>query len=65
MITVAVGEPVTWTFLDPVLHDVQGDGWGSPLLADDAYAHVFTAPGTSDYVCSLHPITMRGRVVVG
>lgn len=65
VIAVDVGEPVTWTFTDRIAHDVQGDGWGSPELVDDAFAHVFTTPGTYDYVCSLHPITMRGRVVVG
>lgn len=34
-----------------------------PLDTDDHFDHVFTAPGTFHYFCSIHP-HMQGMIVV-
>lgn len=68
---VQIGSTIRWTFNDrgangteaPIKHNVVGDGWASPLLAEGSYEHTFTAPGTYRYVCSLHS-GMDGVVVV-
>jgi amicyanin len=65
-ITVAVGDTVTWTNQDNVAHNVVAkDGsWTSPMLAQgQSWSHKFTAAGSVDYICSIHP-AMKGTVVV-
>lgn len=64
VVEVAVGDTVTWTFADDVAHDVSGDGFESALMTEGTFAATFDEPGTYDYVCTIHPISMRGRVVV-
>lgn len=64
VITVGVGDAVTWAFIGDEAHDVSGDGFVSPVMVDGSYEATFDEPGTFDYVCSLHPVSMRGRVVV-
>lgn len=68
---VRAGSTVRWTFNDrgangtgeSVNHNVVGQGWSSPVLADGVYEHTFTAPGTYRYTCTLHS-GMDGVVVV-
>ncbi|WP_156766200.1 cupredoxin family copper-binding protein [Mycobacterium sp. E342] len=65
-LTVAVGTTVTWTNRDEEPHTVAAsDGsFHSPGMGTGAtFTHTFSAPGTFDYVCSIHPM-MRGTVVV-
>lgn len=65
-LTVSVGAPVTWTNRDEEPHTVAAsDGsFHSPGMGTGAtFTHTFTAPGTFEYVCSIHPM-MRGTVVV-
>ncbi|HZU48135.1 MAG TPA: cupredoxin family copper-binding protein [Mycobacterium sp.] len=65
-LTVAAGSTVTWTNHDEEPHTVAAsDGsFHSPGMdAQASYSHTFSAPGTFDYVCSIHPF-MRGTVVV-
>ena len=65
-LTVRVGTTVVWTNHDDEPHTVVAkDGsFHSPALATDAsYSFTFTAPGTFDYVCSIHPM-MTATVVV-
>lgn len=68
-ITVSVGDTVTWKFDDRgVPHQVLGVGdaksvLASPLQTTGSFTHTFTAPGTYDYTCSLHP-DMTGTVIV-
>ncbi|WP_430333721.1 cupredoxin domain-containing protein [Rhodococcus sp. ACT016] len=68
-ITISVGQTVTWVFDDRgTPHDVVGVGDAksvlrSPLLMSGTWEFTFTAPGTYDYTCSLHP-DMHGVVVV-
>jgi plastocyanin len=66
-ITVKAGTTVTWTNLDEEPHTVVdgADGIKSPVLGNQGstYSHVFAAPGTYGYNCSIHPF-MHGVVVV-
>ena len=65
-VAVTLGSTVTWTNEDEAKHDVvfDGDDERSQLLAKgESYERAFTAAGTYDYVCSVHP-SMRGRVTV-
>ena len=65
-LTVAAGTTVTWTNRDEEPHTVAAsDGsFHSPGMGTGAtYSHTFSAPGTFEYVCSIHPM-MRGTVVV-
>jgi plastocyanin len=57
VVTVRVGQPVTWRFEDAqVEHDVDAaDGsFHSPLKDSGTWTHTFTAPGTYSYFCSVH-----------
>ncbi len=65
VLTVKVGQTITWTNHDEEPHTVVGVGMKSPVLgnAGSTYAHVFTTPGTYHYNCSIHPF-MHGTVVV-
>lgn len=65
-LTVTAGTTVTWTNRDEEPHTVAAsDGsFRSPGMGTGAtFTHTFTAAGTFDYVCSIHPM-MRGTVVV-
>lgn len=62
-IEVPAGTTVTWRWEGEEEHNVIGDQFESPVQNDGAFAHVFAAPGTYDYRCTLH-VFMRGEVVV-
>ena len=65
-LTVKRGDTVTWTNHDEEPHTIAaGDGsFHSPGMdTNGTYSYTFTAPGTFDYICSIHPF-MRGTVVV-
>jgi plastocyanin len=65
-LTVKVGTTVTWTNRDEEPHTVaSSDGsFHSPGMGTGAtFTHTFSAAGTFDYVCSIHPM-MHGTVVV-
>jgi len=65
-LTVAVGTTVTWLNHDDIPHSVvQKDKTfrSKALDTDDSYSFTFTAPGTFDYFCGLHP-QMVGKVIV-
>lgn len=65
-ITVAPGTAVTWTNEDDIPHAVAATGKAfrsKALDTGDHYSFTFTAPGTYDYFCSLHP-HMQGKVIV-
>jgi amicyanin len=65
-LTVPVGATVTWTNQDEEPHTVAAkDGsFHSPGLdTHGSYSFTFTAAGTYEYVCSIHPF-MTGTVVV-
>ncbi len=63
---VPAGTTVTWINRDEEPHTVAAsDGsFHSPGMGTGAvFTHTFSAAGTFDYVCSIHPM-MRGTVVV-
>lgn len=65
-LTVKSGTTVTWTNGDEDPHTVvAGDGsFRSQVLGSGGtYSFTFPAPGSFDYVCSIHPF-MHGTVVV-
>ena len=61
----AAGQRVTWVNEDAAPHAVAvKEGAASGLLAPgERYAMKFDAPGSYDYVCSVHPY-MTGKVIV-
>lgn len=62
-----VGQPVTWTNNDEVMHDVIASGgeFESELLEEgETYSFTPTEPGTIDYVCSIHPNMTASLTVV-
>ena len=64
---VPVGTTITWTNRDDVPHTVVSTErkFKSPVLdTDERFSHLFDAPGTYEYFCSIHP-KMTGRIVVG
>ena len=65
-LVVALKSAVTWSNDDGAPHGLAfADGKGSTnlLLPGTTHSRSFDAPGTYDYVCSVHPY-MSGRVVV-
>ena len=63
---VAVKTTVTWSNDDGAPHGIafaDGKGSNSLLLPGATHSRSFDAPGTYDYVCSVHPY-MSGRIVV-
>ena len=65
-IVVPAGSTVTWANNDDFTHDVTLPD-GTPALTmrpGERATHTFDMAGTFDYMCSLHPKDMRGRVLV-
>ncbi len=65
-ITVPVSTPVTWVNHDDIPHNVVSTekGFKSPVLdTDEQFSYTFTAPGTYNFYCSIHP-KMVGKIVV-
>jgi plastocyanin len=77
-LVVGQGDTVTWTVTKAIgeAHSVtsaktgdvkQGDLFDSDtkLLANgDTFAFTFERPGTYDYLCIVHPVEMKGQIVV-
>ena len=65
-VTVTVGDTVTWTNGDPMIHTVTsttGAFDSGDLDEGESYSLTFTEPGTFAYLCSPHPF-MTGTVTV-
>ncbi len=66
-VTVSVGATVTWINRDDVPHTVLSTDKKtlvSPALdTDEKFSYTFTAAGTNDYYCSVHP-HMKGTIIV-
>ena len=64
-LAVKVGDTVTWTNEDDIPHTVVSIGHyrSKALDTGDKFTFTFTAPGTFEYFCGLHP-QMQGTVVV-
>jgi plastocyanin len=64
-IEVEAGAAVTWTNEDNFTHTVQVDGQEDHKVAPGERVSItFDAPGTYEYVCTLHRQDMDGEVVV-
>jgi plastocyanin len=73
--TIQVGDTVTWSWLAGT-HTTTECGadcdnptatplWDAPLdSANPTFSRTFDMPGTYLYLCSFHPILMRGRIIV-
>lgn len=65
---VRVGQEVTWTNKDEVLHDVvatSGADFKSELFGQGgSYSFTPTEPGTIEYICSVHPSMTASLTVV-
>jgi plastocyanin len=68
-ITVPAGTTITWTNTDDLPHTVTKDGGPGPdfdsgtIEPGGEYEETFDAPGTIDYVCTIHP-GQEGSVTV-
>ena len=66
--TVAVGDPVTWSNGAADAHTVTSDTGteldSGNIAAGESYGHVFETPGTYPYHCTIHPTQMKGTIVV-
>jgi plastocyanin len=67
-LTIPVGAKVTWVNHDDVPHVVKSTGTekgftSHALDTDDQFSYVFTAPGTYNYFCAIHPM-MTGQIIV-
>ncbi len=64
VVTINVGDTVTWVNDDDVPHDAVGNGWSTSMLTNgDSDAVTFRRAGRYAYRCSIHP-QMRSAVVV-
>lgn len=67
VINVKVGDTVTWTNKDSVIHTVtsySGNELSSKILkTGETYSHTFTKAGTFNYYCSIH-VAMKAKVIV-
>ena len=66
-LTVKAGSTVTWTNHDDIPHGIASSEnvfkKSAALDTDDSYSFTFTAPGTYQYFCYIHP-HMVGTIVV-
>lgn len=65
-LSVKAGTTVTWTNKDEEPHSVVASGGAfrsSTMGTGATFSYTFTAPGTFDYVCGIHPF-MPGTVTV-
>ncbi len=66
-IAIQRGETVTWRFEDKgIPHNVIADdgSFKSDTVDSGTFEHKFEAAGSFPYTCTLHPDTMKARVVV-
>jgi amicyanin len=65
-LTVKTGTTVTWVNADDIPHVVSekdGKFRSSALDTDETFAQTFTAAGTVEYFCAIHP-RMTGKIIV-
>ncbi|MEK7447571.1 MAG: cupredoxin domain-containing protein [Patescibacteria group bacterium] len=63
-LTVKVGDTVTWSNEDGVVHSIKATDFTSPNIKNsETYKFQFTKVGTYGYNCGIHPY-MKGKIVV-
>lgn len=76
-IFVEAGDTVTWDWVGFLPHNVvecgdnwnkglacAGADWGSATQTSGSFDRPFDTPGTTYYLCTVHPLTMKGTVTV-
>ena len=63
-VSIKVGETVRWDWAGGVQHNVVFEEGQSKLQTKGSYSRTFEEAGTFDYVCEVHPTTMKGTVTV-
>lgn len=67
MVTIQVGDTVTWTNLDGAAHTATDTGpqalFDGVMDNGESFSYTFTQAGTFNYVCTFHP-EMTGTVIV-
>ncbi len=59
------GTTVRWTNLDSAQHNVNGNGFRSPVLyKHDMWNYTFNVTGTFEYNCTVHPSMPHGLITV-
>jgi plastocyanin len=61
---ITVGTEVTWTWVGAQLHNTVGSGWASSIKTSGTFAHTFNTEGEFTYLCTVHPLTMNGKITV-
>jgi plastocyanin len=63
--TIEAGDTVSWENTGETVHNVKGKGFFSDgMEPGDTFEHEFAKAGVYDYLCTLHPDSMTGTVVV-
>ncbi len=78
--TVPPGSVVTWTWVGPANHNVTecgvdfskgpsctgggGPDWASPTQTSGTFLRPFDTAGEFFYLCTVHPVNMRGKIIV-
>lgn len=60
---IPAGTTVVWTWEGRAPHNIIGKELEAPVQTSGTFSHAFAAPGTYDYVCTLHR-GMHGRIMV-
>lgn len=64
VLNIAVGTTVIWTNNDSVPHQIASNSFSSsPLSQGQTFSQKFTAVGSYDYHCAIHP-SMTGKIIV-
>lgn len=64
VVEVETGTEVTFDFVGAIEHNVSfDDEVESPDMVSGTYTRSFDRPGVYDFVCTIHPLSMRGRVI--
>lgn len=64
VIEVETDTEVTFDFVGAIAHDVSfDDDVESPQMVSGTYSRSFDHAGVYDFVCTIHPLSMRGRVI--
>jgi plastocyanin len=66
---VKVGTTIRWTNYDPVEHNVTSEGGPQHFASKDfgegqSFSIKVTKPGVIHYMCTIHPTSMNGTIVV-
>ncbi len=61
---VPTGTLVTWSWVGSLPHNTVGPDWASSIQTSGTFARTFNTQGEFSYICTVHPITMKGKIIV-